>query len=241
MLLSGSNLINSGNAIVFGSINDGTLKTAAAGSVSHQKERNASSKANKLTKIKPAMNKPRTGGKLQPLRSMSVSLLNHALDSLTELSIALGLRTLNQNVTADNINAHKRASCLTKKAEPPPTRDVNRDSGTDSANGGWLRRLVRRHHFDTSLVFTLIVMFVAGTLVPFIVMAPKNHVLLPSEIATGLLPGGGVVELLGDFLPQPAIRIVTTITPMMIAFFIMAMPPSGSPDSYESFPPKNRA
>jgi hypothetical protein len=25
---------------------------------------------------------------------------------------------------------------LTKKAEPPPTRDVNRDSGTDSANGG---------------------------------------------------------------------------------------------------------
>src|ERR1035437_4150926 len=38
---------------------------------------------------------------------------------------------------------------LTKKAEPPPTNDVNRDSGTDSANGGWLRRLVRpqhRHH-----------------------------------------------------------------------------------------------
>jgi hypothetical protein len=32
---------------------------------------------------------------------------------------------------------------LTKKAEPPPTCDVNRDSGTDSANGGWLRRLVR--------------------------------------------------------------------------------------------------
>jgi hypothetical protein len=32
---------------------------------------------------------------------------------------------------------------LTKKAEPPPTRDVNRDSGTDSAIGGWLRRLVR--------------------------------------------------------------------------------------------------
>ena len=31
--------------------------------------------------------------------------------------------------------------CLTKKAEPPPTRDVNRDSGTASANGGsgdWL-------------------------------------------------------------------------------------------------------
>src|ERR1039457_466305 len=36
-------------------------------------------------------------------------------------------------------------SGLTKKAEPPPTCDVNRDSGTDSANGGWLRRLVRPH------------------------------------------------------------------------------------------------
>jgi len=36
-----------------------------------------------------------------------------------------------------------RSSGLTKKAEPPPTRDVNRDSGTDRANGGWLRRLVR--------------------------------------------------------------------------------------------------
>src|SRR5271169_2057074 len=36
-----------------------------------------------------------------------------------------------------------RPSRLTKKAEPPPTRDVNRDSGTASANGGWLRRLVR--------------------------------------------------------------------------------------------------
>jgi hypothetical protein len=30
---------------------------------------------------------------------------------------------------------------LTKKAEPPPTRDVNRDSGTDNAIGGWLQRL----------------------------------------------------------------------------------------------------
>ncbi len=40
---------------------------------------------------------------------------------------------------------------LTKKAEPPPTRDVNRDSGTDSANGGWLRRLVRLR--ETQLFF----------------------------------------------------------------------------------------
>src|SRR5882724_6634555 len=37
-------------------------------------------------------------------------------------------------------------SPLTKKAEPPPTRGVNRVGGTDSANGGWLRRLVKRNH-----------------------------------------------------------------------------------------------
>jgi hypothetical protein len=32
---------------------------------------------------------------------------------------------------------------LMQKAEPQPTRGVNRDSGTDRANGGWLRQLVR--------------------------------------------------------------------------------------------------
>src|ERR1039457_1908996 len=48
-----------------------------------------------------------------------------------------------KNVTQDT----HRSCRLTKKAEPPPTRDVNRDSGTDSANGGWLRRLVRRLGF----------------------------------------------------------------------------------------------
>ena len=39
-----------------------------------------------------------------------------------------------------------RLNGLTKKAEPPPTRDVNRESGTASANGGWLRRLRRLAH-----------------------------------------------------------------------------------------------
>src|SRR5271169_3610911 len=42
--------------------------------------------------------------------------------------------------------------CLTKKAEPPPTRGVNRDSGTASANGGWLRRLVRLHRHTKSVI-----------------------------------------------------------------------------------------
>jgi hypothetical protein len=47
-------------------------------------------------------------------------------------------------------HATTRTSCRTKKAELPPTHGVNRDSGTDRANGGWLRRLVRRRsHFVT--------------------------------------------------------------------------------------------
>src|ERR1035438_8799549 len=44
-------------------------------------------------------------------------------------------------------------------AEPPPTRDVNRDSGTESANGGWLVRphggfntVKFRRKLDTSAV-----------------------------------------------------------------------------------------
>jgi hypothetical protein len=41
------------------------------------------------------------------------------------------------------------SSGLTKKAEPPPTRGVDRDSGTDRAIGGWLQRLVRRIKFHT--------------------------------------------------------------------------------------------
>ena len=45
------------------------------------------------------------------------------------------------------------AQCsLMKKAEPPPTRDVNRDSGTASANGGWLRRLVRLLRHTKSVI-----------------------------------------------------------------------------------------
>jgi len=52
------------------------------------------------------------------------------------------LRQANQACKVSN-----QSCCLTKKAEPPPTRGVNRDSGTASANGGWLRRLVRHHGY----------------------------------------------------------------------------------------------
>ena len=54
-------------------------------------------------------------------------------------------RTLKSKTSAETCS-------LTKKAEPPPTCDANRDSGTDSANCGWLRRLVRRHIFLQSII-----------------------------------------------------------------------------------------
>ena len=44
--------------------------------------------------------------------------------------------------------------------------------------------------------------------------------LLPSETAAGLLPGGSVVELLDGSLLQPTITTVADKIPMMIAFFI---------------------
>ncbi len=40
------------------------------------------------------------------------------------------------------------------------------------------------------------------------VVAPKNHVVLSLETATGLLPDGSVVELLDGFLLQPTIVMV---------------------------------
>ena len=48
-----------------------------------------------------------------------------------------------------------KALCIMKKARPPPPRDVDRDSGTASANGGWLRRLFRhliKDHISNSTV-----------------------------------------------------------------------------------------
>ena len=59
---------------------------------------------------------------------------------LTRLSAA-GARTLNKTIT--------------KKAEPPPTHGVNRPAerdGTDRANGGWFRRLVRRRRHDAIIL-----------------------------------------------------------------------------------------
>ena len=63
-------------------------------------------------------------------------------------------------------------------------------------------------------------MFESGRLVPLMRVAPKSHVLLPSETATALLPGGSEVELLDASLLQPTITIVADMAAMMIAFFI---------------------
>lgn len=84
-----------------------------------------------------------------------------------------------------------------------------------------MQRQVGQRHFDASRVLTRIVTFVAETLVPLMVVAPKNHVLLPSETATALLPGGGMVEPLEGPLLQPTITMVADMTArMMIEFFI---------------------
>jgi len=56
---------------------------------------------------------------------------------------------VNNGSIGKNLTSHDLR--LTKKAEPPPTRDANRDSGTESANGGWLRRLVRHQRHTCSL------------------------------------------------------------------------------------------
>ena len=57
-------------------------------------------------------------------------------------------------------------------------------------------------------------------LVPFMVVAPNCHTLLPSVITVGLLSKCGVVELPCDFLLQPTTKMVTAMVPVMIAFFI---------------------
>jgi hypothetical protein len=86
-------------------------------------------------------------------------LLVHIADTLNLLCSALGLcqhrkqkRRQNPDDGYHNEQLHKCQTTilmimatthmrLTKKAEPPQARDVNRDSGTANANGGWLRRL----------------------------------------------------------------------------------------------------
>ena len=81
------------------------------------------------------------------------------------------------------------------------------------------RPLVGQYHFDASRGLIPTVTFVE-TLVPLMVVAPKEKVGLPPETTTGLLSGDGVVELVDRSLLQPTITIVAEITPAMTAFFI---------------------
>ena len=73
----------------------------------------------------------------KPARAKPKQTIGDLLISICELTLTPQRNTARQNP--------KTRCGLTKKAEPPPTRGVNRDSGTTSANGGWLRRLVRPH------------------------------------------------------------------------------------------------
>ena len=53
---------------------------------------------------------------------------------------ALNIPMIMRKIASMILKYFMRSRRLTKKAEPPPTCGENRDSGTDSANGGWLRR-----------------------------------------------------------------------------------------------------
>ena len=76
------------------------------------------------------------------------------LFSLGDFAHDYAVHTSRAEVDRQGLWRKGEATAVTEKAEPPPTRDVNRDSGTDSANGGWLRRLVRRQnaHFLNALL-----------------------------------------------------------------------------------------
>src|ERR1035437_3609394 len=86
-----------------------------------------------------------------------------ASKSITSNVVQRSRRTI---LSVVNLKSVINARCrLTKKAEPPPARDVNRDSGTESANGGWLRRLVRPHNRHNSIIIRK--------------QSPPNHPTLP--------------------------------------------------------------
>jgi len=98
------------------------------------------------------------------------------------------------------IAIHSELCDPTKKAEPPPTRDVNRNSGTDSANGGWLRRLVRLHHGErinltdvpTNEDYETALNEIAAEM-----NVSKGKIILPLRLAeTGVSGGPGIVDIL---------------------------------------------
>ena len=78
-------------------------------------------------------------GYLEPLERVFL-VSTKCIDAWHLFAPRLKLVSLPANGDVNFLFMPVRSRCLTKKAEPPPTRDVNRDSGTASANGGWLRR-----------------------------------------------------------------------------------------------------
>src|ERR1035441_6505880 len=90
--------------------------------------------------LTPTENENGWGGTIAFQKVTKIHMLSMAYGSPQSVVFRLNFLTFEINCGSE----YSMMIChLTKKAEPPPTRDVNRDSGTDSANGGWLRRLVR--------------------------------------------------------------------------------------------------
>ena len=99
--------------------------------------------------IKAPCRKRRVLHKAQSEMSIRFQRLHSKANKIAECPLSrIHIASINKRhwTMSESVNLEKRFICqLTKKAEPPPTGGVNRDSGTDRANGGWLRRLVRRH------------------------------------------------------------------------------------------------
>src|ERR1035441_8000261 len=94
--------------------------------------------------LTPTENENGWGGTIAFQKVTKIHMLSMAYGSPQSVVFRLNFLTFEINCGSE----YSMMIChLTKKAEPPPTRDVNRDSGTDSANGGWLRRLVRHQRF----------------------------------------------------------------------------------------------
>src|ERR1035437_4465171 len=60
----------------------------------------------------------------------------------------------------------------------------------------------------------------SSMLLAFVTIARSGGCATGEDDVASACAGGGEAELLGDFLSQPAIKIVAAIIPVMIAFFI---------------------
>src|SRR6266478_6320038 len=124
------------------------------------------------------------------------------------------------------------------KAQAQPTRDVNRDSGTDSANGGWLRRLVRPHGhtFRLNLYSSKIpktrkhppTKTSPGLELELALVNPKNKKPIPKMMAMMTSPSR-VLRILSRVLAVAARLVlnVAAISKMRVSHSLLHTKPSG--------------